>query len=218
MKCSKCRVLVDDSLNFCPLCKTKLKNNNSNNNFYPCYQKINILSLRYNLFSYSAIFICALSLVLNLFFYNKIFWSAIVIGISFYIWFFINHTIASKSSFGEKIFYNFLVASTLLFLFDKIVGNGSLSFDYTIPILVIGIVFSINMIVFIYKFKWKDYFVYHIIFSLICISSFIYYLFSETNITWPWVIAIYFSTISVLFIFFKFFRKLKLEIIKRFHI
>lgn len=219
MKCNNCDVEVEDSLINCPLCKTKIKNKDSyENNFYPSYNKFNILRLRYNLFILSAFLTCILSIILNIFIFNNILWSLLIIGTSFYIWFFINHTLQSNSNLGERIFCNFLVASAILFIFDKMVSNSSLSLDYIIPILVIGILFSINMIVFIHKFKWKDYFIYHIMFFLICISSFIYYLFSQTNITWAWLIAVYFSVLSVLFMSIRFYKKLKIEIQKRLHI
>ena len=219
MKCDNCDVIVEDSLINCPLCKTKISDkNNYENGFYPSYNKFNILRLRYNLFILSASLTCIVSTILNIFIFNNTFWSLLIIGTSFYIWFFINHTIHSNSSLGERVFCNFLVVSIILFISDQIIGTGSLSLDYIIPILVIGILFSINMIVFIYKFKWKDYFVYHIIFSLICISSFIYYLFLETSITWAWLIAIYFSILSLLFMSVRFYKKLKIEIQKRLHI
>lgn len=219
MKCDNCNVIVEDSLINCPLCKTKISDkNNYENGFYPSYNKFNILRLRYNLFILSASLTCIVSTILNIFIFNDTFWSLLIIGTSFYIWFFINHTIHSNSNLGERVFCNFLVVSVILFISDKIIGTGSLSLDYIIPILVIGILFSINMMVFIYKFKWKDYFVYHIMFSLICISSFIYYLFLETSITWAWLIAIYFSILSVLFMSVRFYKKLKIEIQKRLHI
>ncbi len=220
MYCNKCMISVDESLNKCPLCKIVLTDTkvDEDKRMYPLYKDYNNINLKYNLFIYGALIISIISLFVNLFIFNENLWSVFVIGISFYIWFFIKYTIYSNSRVGEKIFNNFLVVSILLFIFDKVAGNIGWAFDYTIPVLVIGIIFSINMIIFIYKYKWRDYFIYHVMFLLICISSFIYYMFSETSITWVWSVAVYFSSLSVLVMIFKLNKKLALEFKKRLHI
>ena len=219
MRCINCNVNIDESLINCPLCNKNLSSETKNKlRIYPVYKNTESIRLKYNILILCCICISFISFFTNIFFFKNTFWSIFIIGISFYIYFFIKHTIYSNSRIGERIFYNFLVTSLILFLFDITTVNTGFSFNYIIPILVIGILFSINMMTFIYKFKWIDFFIYHIIFFLICISCFIYYLYNKTDLTWAWIIAIYFSVVSVLFIAIQFNKKLKNALMRILHI
>ncbi|MFI3210820.1 MAG: DUF6320 domain-containing protein [Peptostreptococcaceae bacterium] len=220
MTCIDCNVTIDSSLNKCPLCGRNISNNTikEKNRIYPSYKDFSFKYLKYNVFLAFCLIISFNAIILDsLIFKNKII-SLFITGFSCYAWYFVNYTINSKSFIAERIFYNFLVLSIILFLFDNTLGNIGWAFNYTIPIIITLIVFVFNLIVFSYKFTCIDYYIYHIIFSVICLSSFIFHLFSKIHFTWAWQMAGYFSLSSLIVISILYYNKIKSELLKRLHI
>ena len=137
--CKHCNVKVDSSENYCPLCYNYLEELEPETDRFEYYlgrdggkkrSASNHFLLK--LFLYISVCISVVCFTVNYFTEPHMLWSPVVFVSVLYLWILIGHTILSKRSPFEKIFFQFVGLVVLLIFLERL-SMRAWFLDYVLP-------------------------------------------------------------------------------------
>ncbi|WP_042347926.1 DUF6320 domain-containing protein [Bacillus massiliigorillae] len=223
IKCTYCNIFIDSQHSICPLCTKSLNNDGVSISKYPSYLKLyqnNQVFTFKKLYTFLTLTSIILSFTINLLtlHINSQFWSVIVIAGLLYAFFSMKYTLVSQSHIGKKILFQYLSLSAFLFIIDVTIGFDKWSINYVIPLLGIGATILITTFALVKKSLWHYDIGYIIAMLFINICPFLFFIFKLSTISWPSIICIVYSFITVIGMIIFFDRQFTFEIKKRFHL
>lgn len=164
-KCTRCRVTVTDSTDYCPLCHSLLENADGAKWDYP-YPPIHIDEKQYSFLSRLFILIAfvasTVSVLLNIVLYEGMLWSAITVAGVLYLWSLIFYAVLHHVNAAAKIIVQTLTGSALVLIIDYVTGFSAWSSNYVIPSLFILANLSIVIVILCNRLHWRQYILYQI--------------------------------------------------------
>lgn len=138
-KCTKCNIEINTHKLHCPLCYSELEGENDAHFNAPfatptshdkTYHSNNFLL---KLFAFITLAIVVLTVSINLLVNPRVLWCLIVAAGLLYVWVLITHTILSRRSNLEKIFFQFLSILLVVFTTNEISGGNNWFWNYFTP-------------------------------------------------------------------------------------
>lgn len=174
--CKHCKVEVDSSENYCPLCYNYLEAEEEDKKGFDYYlgrDKAKSRAVNNNfllkLFLYLSICVSVICFAVNYFTEKHMLWSPVVFVSILYIWILVLHTIISSRSAFEKIFFQLVGLIALLLMLERI-SMQAWFLDYVLPSILIATTTVLAMISMISKHKAAlitTFFVFYIIFEAV---------------------------------------------------
>ncbi len=196
--CKHCKVKVDSSEKYCPLCYNYLEEQEKETNRFDYYLgrdkngkgKSNNYFLM-KLFLYISICVSVICFVVNYFTDRHMLWSPVVFVSVVYLWILIAHTIISRRSPFEKIFFQ-LVGLILLMISLERLSMNAWFLDYVLPSILLtasSVMALISLVSGRKKTLVSTFFVYYVlmeaatilIFALADVYKILYLIFSVYN-------------------------------------
>lgn len=176
--CKHCRVKVDSSENYCPLCYNYLDEGEQEPNCFEYYmgrdknkkRKANNFFLL-KLFLYVSICISVVCFTVNYFTEPHMMWAPVVFVSILYLWILIGHTIISKRSPFEKIFFQFIGLILLLISLERL-SMSEWFLNYVLPSILLAASSVMALISLISKRKnslVSTFFVYYVLLEIVSI-------------------------------------------------
>ena len=137
--CERCKLSVDTNNNICPLCFGELsgEGNREHEIFMPRHEDEKVgkrTSLAVRVFAFLSICVAIISVFINFITLDPVMWSLVVLLALLYLWIFVAHTILSRRSFFEKIFFQVASILAILFACELIApGESSWVLNYVLP-------------------------------------------------------------------------------------
>ena len=218
--CNRCKVIIENNLDNCPLCKQKVINKNLNcEKDFPQYKKNNqdILDNIMRLFIFIFIVLIGTNIFLNIALSFKTIWAPYTIVILFYAYLMIRIALKTYHNIGAIVSINVFMLSIILFILDLFLGFTKWSFNYAIPFLILGGILSLVIFMLIKPIHFLDYLIYVIIITLFGLSLLIFLWLGLVSIKIPTIITAFISFLTIIGIFIFGEKPAKEELKKRFH-
>ena len=211
-KCNGCGVLVDGSLQYCPLCRRKfdVSSDNRVNEWYPQYETVSQNSKKNESGAsitkttlFTAIVICCDLTLLNAFVLTERLWCHSFIIPVAYVVFTIIHTFCSRTHLGLKILFQVIAVTGLLLAVDIQSGFTRWSLNYAFPSLIIAATHAMIIITSVNKSHFYGFIEFVVALILLSLLPVHLYIYGVSNIFWPAILAEVNSilTMAGLFIF-----------------
>ena len=174
--CKHCNVKVDSSENYCPLCYNYLEELEPETDRFEYYlgrdggkkrSASNHFLLK--LFLYISVCISVVCFTVNYFTEPHMLWSPVVFVSVLYLWILIGHTILSKRSPFEKIFFQFVGLVVLLIFLERL-SMRAWFLDYVLPSILLAASSVMALISLISKRKnalVSTFFVYYVLLEVV---------------------------------------------------
>ena len=180
--CSLCRVDIDSSNEFCPLCHNAVQEESKKTTpeEFPKFQKQKPISKKqkivtkvFIILSLAVILTCASINILT----KTIAWSVTVALSVVYLWVLVAHTIISRDSPFKKVFYQLVSIIAFLISTNIIFGGNSWLTNYVYPSLAMLATAVMTMIIFCSKNRKRMLFGFVTIFVMLVIASLVFLIF-----------------------------------------
>lgn len=145
-------------------------------------------------------------------------WSLFIVGAILLLWLFIRHTIMSKGNIAFRLILQFLGLSVFLVLVDQLSGGYGWALDIVTPFLAILSTLMVTILLFTRRMKWRDYMIYLALTAFLGFAPLILIFVDLVRVQWPAITAAFYSFLTWIGMFLFADKKLKNELIKRFHI
>ena len=174
--CKHCKLYVDSSENYCPLCYNYLEELEPETDRFEYYlgrdggkkrSASNHFLLK--LFLYISVCIYVVCFTVNYFTEPHMLWSPVVSVSVLYLWILIGHTILSKRSPFEKIFFQFVGLVVLLIFLERL-SMRAWFLDYVLPSILLAASSVMALISLISKRKnalVSTFFVYYVLLEVV---------------------------------------------------
>jgi len=226
--CEKCGVNVADDSIHCPLCQRRLihKNNSEKvekasgeNSIFPI---IPTLYSKYSLFIRIIIFFsivaCVVSITLDLLIPTKIHWSVfVVMGIAC-MWLSLAIAYKKMHNIPKIILHQVLFSAGIVLLWDYFTGWHNWSVDYVIPFLFIGANIVLIIVAWILNLNITDFIFYFFINMIFGIVPIMFICTGILNVLYPSLASVGLNVIALSGLFLFQGKRIKSEIISRFHV
>lgn len=198
MRCEKCNVEIICKTNKCPLCQERLdtsaaaiKEIRQKERAYPIRPLHRPLTttpfnLLYLVISINIMIIC---IATNAILTPNIYWSVVVLGIIFYLYFFIRYTILSYSHFNSKIFSQAIALMAISLLVQQVYSEHLWIYEYIFPLIVFVSTITIGSFIIINIESAKRYIVSLFILAIIGLTPLMIVIFIDDDIIWPSVVV-----------------------------
>jgi hypothetical protein len=201
-------VKVEGALQHCPLCGTKLtENQSSERSSYPKYETGGLnTALALSVF-WTKVFPCILvgaflipSLLTIITGEGNLWVNSQTLGIAS-AWVLVRYTLMSQMHKGKKFLLQIANISLALFIIDKITNQKGWALNYAIPVLLIASTLAMLFVVYKNKRLWSDYAVY--LLTLIFLGFFpcFLYVINVTRLLWPSALAAGFAAAALIAIY-----------------
>ena len=218
--CNKCKVLIENDLNNCPLCKQKtLKRNETAENDFPVQKTVEEDTIRkiMRLLVFIFIAIIGTNIVLNLTFSFKFIWAPYSIVVLFYAYLLIKAAMKSYRNVGTIVMINVYMLSIIGFILDMILGFTRWSVNYLIPILVLAGIIALIIFIIIKPTHFLSYFIYMLIIAVFGVTLLVLLWAGFVTVKTPSIITAFMSFLSIIGMFMFGDKEAKNEFVKRFH-
>jgi len=222
--CERCKLSVDTLNHTCPLCYGELTGESDRKHevFMPRKEdeKVNKrTAMAAKIFAFLSICASIICVFVNFIIKDPVMWSLVVLLGILYLWIFVAHTILSRRSFFEKVFFQVCTILAILFACELISpGENHWVLNYVLPSVSIITIFILNLFSLIGGKKYR--------FLLSCLVIYVlFFLISILMVCFDWAvfkilyyIAIIYSVISILGTFLFGYRIISSEFKKKMHI
>jgi RNA polymerase subunit RPABC4/transcription elongation factor Spt4 len=218
--CNKCRVEIENESDTCPLCKQPIvKQEGILEKDFPTIinKKAKNLNIATRLLIFLLILLFGINVVINILFGYKLFWSLYSIAPLFYAYMLIDMAMRSHKNIGKIVLNNLFMLSIISIILDNMLGFDRWSFNYAIPLLILTGILALLIFIFIKPTLYINYFVYIILIASFALILLLLLLLGFITIKLPSVIAIFVSIMAVIALVLFGDRRIKNELIKRFH-
>lgn len=220
--CKHCKLYVDSSENYCPLCYNYLEESEGEKSGFEYYlrrdgrRRAASDHFLLKLFLYLSICISVVCFTVNYFTERHMLWSHVVFLSILYLWILIGHTILSSRSPFEKIFFQ-LVGLILLLIALERISMSAWFLDYVLPSILLAAVTVMAFISLISKKKASlisTFFVYYILMEIV---SLVFLLFVDVYRMLYLICAVYNGLVLLGTLLFGY-KILKADIAKKAHL
>lgn len=223
--CKHCKISVESSENYCPLCYNYLEepDGSKGEKAFEFYLRRDENRKRsagtpflLKLFLYLSICISVVCFTVNYFTEPHMMWSPVVFVSVLYLWILIGHTIISRRSVFEKIFFQFVGLILLLIALERL-SMSAWFLDYVLPAILLAASSVMALISLISKRKnalISTFFVYYVLLEVV---SLIFLLFVDAYRVLYLIHAVYNGLILFGTLLFAY-RILKSDIAKKAHL
>lgn len=218
--CNKCKVIIENDLQNCPLCKKKtLKRKETAEKDFPSQNVINE-DTNYRIIKVLIFLFIALigtNIVLNLTFSFKMVWAPYFIIVLFYAYLLIKIAMKSYRNIGTIVLINVYMLSIMGFILDMFLGYSSWSINYLIPFVVLAGIVALTIFIMVKPTNLIEYFIYMLIIASFGIILLILMWCGIVTVKLPSIITAFISLLSIIGMFIFGDNSAKNEFIKRFH-
>lgn len=219
-KCDKCKITLQGDYRVCPLCGSIVQSNEeSSEDVFPyiptIYQEFNIFIRILIFLSIAAVVI---SFAINVMFTGDSRWSLLVAAGIACMWLSLFIIIRKKNNIPKTILWQVFLFGILSVLWDSSMGWRGWSIDYVIPSICVGAMIVMAIAAKLLKTEVRDLIVYLMVDVLFGFIPIIFILFGYLNVTFPSVICVATSAISLAALIIFEGDNMKSELNKRMHI
>jgi len=218
--CDKCKVHLRGSHKFCPLCGGIIEEDNAGSEeIFPViptiYQEFNIFIRLLILISISVIVI---SFAVNFVFTRESRWSLLVAAAIACMWISLFFIIRKKNNIPKTIIWQVVILSFLSVLWDRSMGWMGWSLDYVIPSICVGAMIVMAVSAKLLKIGVQDLIIYMFVDGIFGFVPIIFILLGKLHVTFPSVICVAASAISLSALIIFQGDNIKAELKRRMHI
>lgn len=224
--CEKCGVHVTDDSIHCPLCQRILSDNSENeesretgNAVFPI---IPTFYSKYGLFIkliiLTSITGCVISVIIDLLIPSRIHWSIFVIVGVLCVWLSLGIAYRKMHNIPKVILHQVLAAAAVVLIWDLAAGWHNWSVDYVIPFLFVAANISLITAAVLLKLDISDFIFYCFINMLFGIVPIIFICTGILNVLYPSLISVGLNIIALSGLFLFQGRRIRGEILSRFHL
>lgn len=222
--CERCKLSVDTLNNTCPLCYGELKGEADIEHeiFKPRTEdeKVNKrTAMAVKVFAFLSICASIICVFVNFITKDTVMWSLVVLLAILYLWIFVAHTILSRRSFFEKVFFQVCAILAILFACELIAPpEHSWVLNYVLPSVAILTILILNFFSIIGGKKYRFLLSCLVIYVIFLVIGIIMVCFSFTEFKILYHISIIYSIISIVGTFLFGYRIISSEFKKKMHI
>lgn len=221
--CSNCKVSVNSSKVYCPLCCSNLSviDEQDCEDYYPDLESETRLKSKadftYRLLLFLSIVSVSLCLFINFMMWSGVLWSLIIfLGISL-LWEIVAFSILGRNNPGLKVVCNMIVLSVTLTSLDAVTGWHQWSINLVLPFIIIASTLTITIILYKKRTKWREFMIYQLIITINGLIPGILYLCGFVKIFWPVGTSLLYALLTIIGIWIFADKQLENELKKRFH-
>ncbi|NLJ95695.1 MAG: hypothetical protein GX321_00960 [Clostridiales bacterium] len=218
-KCIHCKVNIKGDHVVCPLCASILEDKNGEENVFPhiptIYQEFNLFIRILILISIVAV---VASFAVNMIFTKESRWSILVAAGIACMWISLFFIIRKKNNIPKTILWQVGIICILSVLWDKSMGWIGWSIDYVIPSVCVLAMIVMAVAAKILKIGVRDLIIYIFIDAIFGFIPVIFIVFGWLNVSFPSVICVAASIISLSILILFQGENMKNELNKRMHI
>ncbi len=217
--CSQCRVSIENDIENCPLCSSKLElSDDQFENEYPAVLEIsNRRRIILKIILFISVIAAGVSIALNHMNDSSVLWSLGVVAGLAYAWISLISALKSSKNIGLNLIIQILALSLLSAAIDYLSGWRGWSVNYVTPFLMtIGTVI-ITVITIIRPMQLRNYIVYLIDIAVLGLISLILIWTGTATVKWALIACSLYSIITLIGMFLFADRRARHEVKKRFH-
>lgn len=218
--CKRCKVIIREDSNICPLCRTVLTNidEESIDKIYP---SIDVNPHKYNIikriFLFVSILSAAGSILTNYLTYNGVIWSAITIAAIIYFWVIMSYSIKRNRNIASQILVQVVCTSILTIIMDNAIGYIGWSVNHVIPEIMILANVAVLILVFVNRMYWYTYVLNQIVIAVCGLIPGVLFLCGVIKVPLPTILATATSFIVLVVMIIFGDKTIKSELKRRFH-
>ena len=222
--CERCSLSVDTLNNTCPLCYSELTGESDRKHevFMPRKEdeKVNKrTAMAAKIFAFLSICASIICVFVNFIIKDPVMWSLVVLLGILYLWIFVAHTILSRRSFFEKVFFQVCMILAILFACELISpGEKHWVINYVLPAISILTIFVLNLFSLIGGKKYRFLLSCLIIYFLFLIIGIIMVCAKIAEFKILYYVSIIYSIISIAGTFLFGYNIIKSEFKKKMHV
>lgn len=218
--CNKCKVIIENNLRYCPLCKQRTSKRNETAEKDLPLQRIKnetLIDKIMRALVFLFISLIGINIVLKVAFSYNFIWAPYSIVVLFYAYLLIKAAMKSYKDVGSIVLINVYMLSIIGFILDLILGFSGWSIDFLIPILISAGIIVLVIFTLIKSMNLLTYFVHMFIIALFGITLLILLVLNVVIEKRPTIITIMISFLVIIGMFIFGGKKAKIEFAKRFH-
>ena len=218
MYCNFCKILIKGKYKRCPLCENLLKEKNIIENPFPyvptVYEKYNAL---FKFMIFLSVVVSLGSVFIYSFYPIEVKWYFFVIFGILSVWISVLSALGKRSNITRTIFYEALLFSFGVLLWDYFTGFHGWSYEYVLPTIYSCSMIAMSFLSYVFHINGEDSILYFFIVIILGLIPFVLLLLHILTVYFPSLLCVLLSTISltVLIVFKK--EEMILELQKRFH-
>ena len=217
--CNYCKVEIREDKERCTLCGNKLEEKaGESERIYPDIAPLYKSHIAIRILVFISIVIIVTSFAVNIIFPSDRNWPILLIFGLLSIWLGLIFVVQKRYHIAKKIVWQVIIVSLLSIFWDYKIGWRGWSLDYVIPIASVSAMIIMYVTAKIMRLSSRDYITYAFIDGLFGIIPIIFLFFDMVNVSYPSIISIGFSIISISAILIFEGKEIKKEIEKRMHI
>ncbi len=218
--CNICKVIIENGLSTCPLCKRKtIKHHGLAENDFPAQtlinEDININIIKVLIFIFIAL--AGTNIVLNLTFSFEIIWAPYFIIALFYAYLLLRMAMKYYKNIGNVVIINVIMLSIMGFILDMYLGFSNWSINYLIPFVILAGIIALTIFIMVKPTNLIEYFIYMLLIAFFGIILLVLMWCGVVTIKLPSIITVFISLLSIIGMFIFGDNRAKNEFIKRFH-
>ncbi len=223
--CEKCRVKVTDDSIHCPLCQRVLSDNGDNPDTggdSAVFPIIPTFYSKYHLFIkliiLASITVCVVSIIIDLLIPTKMHWSVFVVTGVACVWLSLGIAYRKMHNIPKVILHQVIAAAVVVLLWDYATGWRNWSVDYVIPFLFVGANISLITVAILMRLDISDFIFYCFINMIFGIVPIIFIYTKILTVLYPSLISVGLNIIALSGLFLFQGRRIRGEIMSRFHL
>ncbi len=200
--CKNCKVDVETTADYCPLCFGELEGECDVDKFKA--RTINEksgkrMAFAIKLFGFMSICIAIICMFVNIVVNPDVHWAMIVILSLLYVWILVAHTILSKRSFFEKILFQLVMIFAILFACERISSvSPHWMLSYVCPSIAITTILILNMFSMIGGKRYVSIITCIVFYVIFLVAGSIILGLNQTDCSVLYLITIVYSLVSIL--------------------
>lgn len=218
--CGNCKVNVLDHTHICPLCQSPLLKETSP--FSPTFPMIPTLYQEHHIFFRILMMVSVIvglsSVVVNFFLSQHGMWSLIVIAAIICIWVSLITALRTRHNITRDLFYESLLLSVFVILWDLATGWRGWSLGFVIPITFSAFIIASHILSLVLKMKNEDYLFYMVITAFFGIIPIILFCCGLLITPYPSLLCVLISIVSFTILLFFKGKAIKGELERRLHL
>lgn len=218
--CNICKVVIENDLNTCPLCKQRIhKHTGIAEKDFPIKKIMSEDTMRtiMKLMLFLFVALIGINTVLNVSFAYKAIWAPYFIIVLFYAYLLLRAAMKSYRNIGTVVMINVYMLSIIGFILDMFLGYTSWSINYLIPFVILAGIIALTIFIMIKPSLFLEYFIYMIIIATFGLTLLILLWCGLVTVKQPSIITAFVSFLAIVGMFIFGDNSAKNEFIKRFH-
>lgn len=218
--CRYCKVYIREERDKCTLCENILeeKSKGKGEEVFPEIPPFYESHLALKIMMFISIVALVVSFGINMIFPSNVNWPILFMFAVISIWFGLIIIVQERYHIPKKIVWQVIIISILAVFWDYKIGWIGWSLDYVIPIACVSATIIMYVTVKIMHLSVSDYITYILLNGIFGIIPALFIIFDLVSVTYPSIISIGFSIISLSSIFIFQGKEIKEEMTKRMHI